>query len=199
MNRTKGIILIASGVLFLVLLVLIIILHNRNSTGIIADTPSPTRPNPSETDASPEQTRTREVTLLYLSNRSYRFVPQKAELTLRERKEDLFRDFLKLLLTRQARGLIKPVPDDVRLRTLYYFQEEKSLVLDLATSEQFSLLQGTKAELEFIYFFVNNLWYNFRDEIQEVKLLLNGNEITPLTGHIDTIEAFSRDFSHFAF
>jgi hypothetical protein len=199
MNRFKFILLITAGVLFTAILILMIILQSAGTPGIVAEkeVSSPDKhklEEPTEKDAT-----TREVTFLYLSNRSYRFIPKKGELTLRERKEDLFRDFLAQLIGNDVSGLIKPIPVDLDIRSLYYYPEDRTLILDLATSPQSSPLQGTMAELEFIYFFVNNLCTNFRDEIRLVKLLINGNEMTTITGHIDTINPFRPDFSHFAY
>lgn len=199
MNRIKFTLLVTAGIIFLAVLVLMIILQSTGTHGIVAEKETPATESLEREEPAEPDTRTREVTFLYLSNRSYRFIPKKGELTVGPRKEDLFRDFLSQLIGNDVSGLIKPIPGDLGIRTLYYYPEEKTLVLDLSTSPQFSPLQGTMAELEFVYFFVNNLCTNFREEIKRVKLLINGNEMTTITGHIDTINPFPRDFSHFSY
>jgi hypothetical protein len=82
----------------------------------------------------------------------------------------------------------------VQLRGLYYLKSGEMLVLDFNDILSSSFPGGTTAELEFIYFMVDNLCYNFR-EIKKVKFLIGGNESKTLNGHIDLEKPFFPNFN----
>jgi hypothetical protein len=48
--------------------------------------------------------------------------------------------------------------------------------------------------LEFIYFIVDNMCYNFK-EIKKIKFLSGGNENKTLAGHIDLEKPFFPDYN----
>jgi hypothetical protein len=68
------------------------------------------------------------------------------------------------------------------------------LVLDFNDSLINDFPGGTTAELEFIYFIVDNICYNFK-EIKKVKILSGGNENKTLAGHIDLEKPFFPDYN----
>ena len=85
------------------------------------------------------------------------------------------------------------MPGGVQLRSLYYLVGTEMLVLDFNEPLGSAFPGGTTAELEFIYFMVDNLCYNFR-EIKKVKFLIGGNESKTLAGHIDLEKPFFPNF-----
>ena len=99
-----------------------------------------------------------------------------------------------LLIQEQDRHLA-PVPPGLRLRTLYYVETRKMLVLDFNDKLITQFPGGTTAELEFIYFIVDNICFNF-DEVKMVKFLVAGNEYSTLGGHIDFENPFYPDFRY---
>ncbi len=132
------------------------------------------------------------VKLFYFSETSIYLQPIYREIEVPEIREELYKKFISLLLAGDS-GHITPVPSDVQLRSLFYLDKKEMLVLDFTETLGTSFPSGTSAELEFIYFMVDNLCYNFR-EIKKVKFLIGGNESKTLAGHIDLEKPFFPNF-----
>ncbi|TFG79809.1 MAG: hypothetical protein E4H23_04645 [Chrysiogenales bacterium] len=133
------------------------------------------------------------VKLFYFSETSIYLQPVYREIEVPEIREELYNKFIALLLAGDS-GHITPVPEGVQLRGLYYLKNKELLVLDFSDLLSSSFPVGTTAELEFIYFMVDNLCYNFR-EIKKVKFLIGGNESKTLAGHIDLERPFYPNFN----
>ena len=133
------------------------------------------------------------VKLFYYSEASNFLQPVYREIQVPEIREELYKKFIELLLA-GSDGLIIPVPDGVQLRSVYYLQKMEMLVLDFNDNLINAFPGGTAAELEFIYFIVDNICYNFK-EIKKVKILSGGNENKTLAGHIDLEKPFFPDFN----
>lgn len=133
------------------------------------------------------------VKLFYYSETSAFLQPVYREIEVPEIREGLYKKFIDLLLAGNS-GLITPVPDGVQLRSVFYLQKMELLVLDFNDSLINDFPGGTTAELEFIYFIVDNICYNFK-EIKKVKILSGGNENKTLAGHIDLEKPFFPDYN----
>ncbi len=133
------------------------------------------------------------VKLFYYSESSVLLQPVYREIQVPEIREDLYKKFLTLLLA-GSNGWITPIPTGVQLRAVFYLPQMEMLVVDFNDILVNEFPSGTTAELEFIYFIVDNICYNFK-EIKKVKLLCGGNEIRTLAGHIEMEKAFFPDFS----
>ena len=131
--------------------------------------------------------------LFFLSETSPYLQPVYREIEVPEIREELYRKFVSLLLAGDS-GHITPVPGGVQLRSLHYLVAPQMLLLDFSESLGGAFPGGTTAELEFIYFMVDNICYNFR-EIKKVKFLIGGNESKTLAGHIDLERPFFPDFA----
>jgi hypothetical protein len=133
------------------------------------------------------------VKLFFLSETSAYMQPVYREIEVPAIREQLYRKFVSLLLAGDS-GHITPVPAGAQLRGLYFLASKEMLVLDFNDQLSTDFPSGTTAELEFIYFMVDNLCYNFR-EIKKVKFLIGGNESKSLAGHIDLERPFYPNFS----
>jgi len=111
-------------------------------------------------------------------------------------KEENYSRLLDIML-RGDKNFITPVPDGVKVRTLYYVAEENLLVLDFGDELTARFGGGATAEMEFVYFIVDNFCFNFK-EIKKVKFLVMGNPIKTLGGHLDMESPFYPDFSYLA-
>lgn len=109
--------------------------------------------------------------------------------------QDIYWKFVELLL-KGAENCITPVPEGVTVRSVYYIEQKKILVIDFSEELINRFPPGSTSELEFIYFIVNNICYNFK-EIKAVKFLVSGNEYGELTGHIDIGNPFYPDQMYF--
>lgn len=132
------------------------------------------------------------VKLFYFTETSVYMQPVFREIEVPGIREELYRRFIALLLAGDS-GRITPVPVGVQLRGLYFLGAKEMLVLDFNEQLSTDFPGGTTAELEFIYFMVDNLCYNFR-EIKKVKFLIGGNESKSLDGHIDLEKPFYPNF-----
>jgi hypothetical protein len=133
------------------------------------------------------------VKLFFLSETSQYLQPVFREIEVPEIREELYKKFISLLLAGDG-SHITPVPGGVQLRSLHYLGAREMLLLDFNEALAAAFPGGTSAELEFIYFMVDNICYNFR-EIKKVKFLIGGNESKTLAGHIDLERPFFPDFS----
>jgi len=133
------------------------------------------------------------VKLFFLSETSQYLQPVFREIEVPEIREELYKKFVSLLLAGDG-SHITPVPGGVQLRSLHYLGAREMLLLDFNETLAAVFPGGTSAELEFIYFMVDNICYNFR-EIKKVKFLIGGNENKTLAGHIDLERPFFPDFS----
>jgi spore germination protein GerM len=132
------------------------------------------------------------VKLFFFSETSAYLQPVYREIEVPVIREQLYKKFVSLLLAGDS-GHITPVPDGVQLRSLYFVAGREMLVLDFNDRLSTDFPGGSTAELEFIYFMVDNLCYNFR-EIKKVKFLIGGNESKSLAGHIDLERPFYPNF-----
>jgi hypothetical protein len=132
------------------------------------------------------------VKVFYLTETSMAMRPVFREIEVPELREDLYRRFVALLLAGDE-SHTAPVPGGTQLRSLYFLGGKEMLVLDFNELLAASFPSGTSAELEFIYFMVDNICYNFR-EIKKVKFLIGGNESKTLAGHIDLEKPFFPNF-----
>ena len=90
-------------------------------------------------------------------------------------------------------GLAPTLPSGVELRQLYIDGRGVAYV-DFTRDIQVKHPGGSSGELLTIYSIVNTLAANF-DQIQRVKILVEGNEVLTLAGHIDTRHPFAPRYS----
>jgi len=91
------------------------------------------------------------------------------------------------------RGNLDPsIPPETQLRELYIIPEEKCAYLDFNQAFQANHPGGSAGELLTIYSLVNTLIDNL-EGIERVQILVEGETIETLTGHIDTTKPFSQN------
>ena len=143
-------------------------------------------------DSQGPETMTVKAFFFVESSRLMQPVPH--ELTLSGVKEESYLTFIQLLIKGQ-KNYITPVPDGVALRSLFLVENQNMLIIDFNEELVHNFPAGTSAELEFIYFFVNNICFNFK-EIKKVKFLISGNEYRTISGHIDIENPFYPDYRY---
>ena len=188
MNRKVIYTLVAVAFVFF-LVSLFIFLGSQRGTGVAED-PAPAGEEPEEI-GEPVNIK---VKAFFFTNQSQFMRPVTLELTNSGRKDETYRQFVDLIIQNQE-GYITPVPQGLALRTLFYVGEKKMLVLDFNDNLVNRFPSGSRAELEFIYFIVDNICFNF-DEIKMVKFLVGGNEYKTISGHIDIENPFYPDYRY---
>jgi len=183
-TKTRNILLISLGAFFFAVLLMVVCSRKKTE-----------RPEPetlTKTVADGTIAEFIKVKLFYHSESSALLQPVTREIKVPESKEELYKKFISLLLI-SNNGLIIPVPEGVQLRSIFYLRNKEMLVLDFNDNLINAFPGGTAAELEFVYFIVDNFCYNF-PEIKKVKILCGGNENKTLAGHIDLEKPFFPDF-----
>ena len=120
--------------------------------------------------------------------------PVEYEIQLSGIRKENYKKFIELLL-KGKENYITPIPKGVQVRTIYLIEKQNMLVVDFSEELIHNFPSGSDSELEFIYFFVNNICYNFK-EIKKVKFLVAGNEYQTLSGHIDIEHSFYPNFRY---
>ncbi|MEN8223649.1 MAG: GerMN domain-containing protein [Acidobacteriota bacterium] len=143
-------------------------------------------------ETSPELEK---VKIFFLTNKSYFFLPKNYELEKEENRLDFLKNFLDLMI-RETSNFIAPFPEQTRLQSIFYIDDKQMAVLDFNEELLINFAGGSRGEIEFIYFFVNNLCYNFK-EIKKVKILVAGNEYKTLSGHLDIENPYFPNYKYF--
>ena len=120
--------------------------------------------------------------------------PVTYEIERPEIKEELYKKLIDLLI-RGEKDYISPIPEGLQLRSLYYIEKKNLITLDFSEELITKFPGGTAAELEFIYFIVDNICYNFK-EIKKVKIMVSGNEFSTISGHIELGNPFYPNFRY---
>lgn len=181
MNKKVIYSLIALALVFFITSLLIFIKSGKKTE---SDTPQLVK---KQVEVEEQEPATINVKAFFVEGSSImRPVPQEIELT--GIKEEYYRQFLQLLIDGQD-GFITPFPEGVTIRSIYLIENQAMLVIDFSENLIHLFPGGSTSELEFIYFFVDNICFNFK-EIKKVKLMVAGNEYHTLSGHIDIENPF---------
>jgi hypothetical protein len=184
--KTRHTLFIAIGLFIFCAFLVVMVCSRKKSTGPEPEIVSKTNPN----GVIAEFLKLR---LFYYTESSALLQAVHREIQIPDSREELYKKFMDLLLAGSS-GMILPVPEGVQLRGLFYLPKMELLVLDFNENLVNAFPGGTAAELEFIYFIVDNICANF-PEIKKVKFLSGGNEIRTLAGHIEMDQAFFPDLS----
>jgi hypothetical protein len=141
-----------------------------------------------------EEPKILKLKLFYYTGGSLYMKPVAYEIPDSEFRNELYAKIIDVLI-KGEKNTISPVPEGLLLRSLYYINQKKMLVLDFNENLISAFPAGSSAELEFIYFIVDNLCFNF-DEIKMVKFLIAGNEYKTISGHIDIENPFYPDYRY---
>lgn len=183
-------ILVGTAVVFFIISLVIFFKSDRSSRQVKSYTSS--HGEPGSEAVNPEFIN---VKVFFFTEKSRKMSPVLHEIEFSKTREDLYRKFFDLLLKGEE-NYIAPIPEAAKLRTLYYIEAENLLVLDFSDELIIDTFPGgSDRELEFIYFFVNNFCYNFK-EIKKVMFLAAGNHIKTLSGHIDMENPFYPDYNY---
>ncbi|MEN8154704.1 MAG: GerMN domain-containing protein [Acidobacteriota bacterium] len=136
----------------------------------------------------------KKVKIFFLTEKSAYFRPVKYELDIPENNTELYRNYLDLMFD-EVKGRIAPFPEGVKLKSFFHIKNKKMIVLDFNEELLIRFPGGSRSEIEFIYFFVNNICYNFK-EVEKVKFLVSGNEYKTLSGHLDIENPFFPNFRY---
>jgi spore germination protein GerM len=100
-------------------------------------------------------------------------------------------DIVRALIGGPRENLVRTLPPETRLRTLFV-AEDGCCYVDLSSEGRRFHPGGVQSELLSVYSIVNSLVLNI-DTVNRVKLLMDGDEVTSLAGHIDLTPSLAAD------
>jgi len=189
MNKKVIYILISLAVIFFITSLIIYLSSSGTFKRVVKDKKGETEIV--EEDA-PELEKVR---IYFLTNGSSLFIPKIFEIEKNENRIEFLKSYLDLMISESSK-YISPFPEQTRLQSFFYIDDKQMAVLDFNEELIINFPGGSRGEIEFIYFFVNNLCYNFK-EIKKVKILVAGNEYKTLSGHLDLENPFFPDYKYF--
>jgi hypothetical protein len=124
------------------------------------------------------------ATLYFASEDGMRLVPAEAEVALAEGAVAQARSIVEAQLSAAAPApLVSTIPKGVTLRGVFISQRNEAFV-DLDPVIRTAHPGGTLQELMTVYTIVNALLTNLPN-LQEVQILIGGQEVDTLAGHVD--------------
>ncbi|GAB4337534.1 MAG: hypothetical protein Kow0099_10970 [Candidatus Abyssubacteria bacterium] len=141
--------------------------------------------------AAPEKTEGREIKLYFSDEAAGALVAETRRVELSDNiPSNAARIIDELVKGPQSSGLQPTIPPGTRLLDSYYF--DNTLVLDFSIELQANHSGGSAGELLTVYSIVNTMTGNLPG-VARVKIMLEGNEIESLAGHLDLTKPLSMD------
>jgi len=110
-------------------------------------------------------------------------------------KKDTSLDQIKQLIEELIRGpygvLVRTIPEGTKLNSVYLLSDG-TLVVDFSREIQTLHTGGTTGEILTVYSIVNSLAMNF-PQVETVQILIDGDEVETLVGHLDLEQPLTRD------
>ncbi|HEX4913537.1 MAG TPA: GerMN domain-containing protein [Vicinamibacterales bacterium] len=169
----------------LVAVVLSVLLFTGLSRLLNAPAPAPPdAPAIADTPAAPAAVPKIKATLYFGSEDGLRLVPAEQEVPLAEGVVAQARSIIEAQLAAAApEPLVSTIPKGAKLRGLFVSDRNEAFV-DLDATIRTAHPGGTLQELMTVYTIVNALLTNLPD-LQEVQILIDGQEVDTLAGHVD--------------
>ena len=121
---------------------------------------------------------------LYFSDRNGHFLRAEQRAVLHpDDPRGLAGSIIQALIKGPQRDLLKTIPADTRLNAIY-ITTDRTCYVDLSEAVRKNHPGGSKSELLTIYSLVNSLVLNV-PEIEQVQILIDGNQTLTLAGHVD--------------
>ena len=151
--------------------------------------PAPTQP-PAAAPAVPKI----KATLYFASEDGLHLVPSEREVPLAEGAVAQARSILEAQLSAEAQApLLSTIPKGAALRGIYV-SDRNEVFVDLDPAIRTAHPGGTMQELMTVYTIVNAVLTNL-PKLQEVQILIGGQEADTLAGHVDLRRPLRKDSS----
>ena len=110
-------------------------------------------------------------------------------------KKDAQLEQIKQLIEELIRGpnavLVRTIPEGTKLNSVYLLSDG-ALVVDFSREIQTLHTGGSTGEILTVYSIVNSLTMNF-PQVETVQILIDGDEVETLVGHLDLEQPLTRD------
>ena len=156
------------------------LLSRPTSTGVV---PEPTALTPAPPAPAPAVPKIK-ATLYFASEDGLMLVPTERDVPLADGPVAQARSILEAQLSAEAQApLVSTIPKGATLRGIF-ISERNEVFVDLDPAIRTSHPGGTQQELMTVYTIVNAVLTNL-PKLQEVQILIGGQEADTLAGHVD--------------
>ena len=125
-----------------------------------------------------------EIDLFFFDAESLRHVREKRELHLSLELPDRLKQIIRALISGSDHGLKSTVPGGTFLHEVYV-DSQSTAYLDFSRHLAEMHIGGTTAEIITIKSILQTVCVNFPEKIQSVQILIEGQEVNTIAGHID--------------
>jgi spore germination protein GerM len=173
--------LIPLSVLLLLLVVLVILYFTGGEEKRLE--PDPAAAVTETEEGIIEERPTKTITLYFLSDNDRRLHPEEREIFADIPEVDQVKLALEELLKGSQNSGVSPIPEETRLREVF-FTQRRVVYVDFSRELYQNHMSGAAAEIATVYAIVNPLVSNF-DSVERVFILVDGTERETLNGHVD--------------
>lgn len=159
--------------------ILYLINHSKQTVIPIAPPPLPVAANPSDTPPPPQQ-----VNLFLLNPTALTLVPVRVERRLHTELTERLSQVVKALIQETPPNFRNPIPRGTRLNEVYIDSHETAY-LDFSRHLADGHIGGTAAEGLTVMAILKTVFDAFPDEIKQVQILIDGNHVKTLAGHLN--------------
>jgi hypothetical protein len=138
-----------------------------------------------------ESELTFDATLLFGATNGQGLAREKRKVRQRDTDLDQIKEVIDTLIDGPHGVLVRTIPDGAKVNSAYLLPDN-TLVLDFSRELQTLHTGGTTGEILTVYSIVNTMTMNFKD-VERVQILIDGDEIDTLAGHLDLEQPFTRD------
>ena len=125
-----------------------------------------------------------EIDLFFFDTESLRHVREKRELRLSLELPDRLKQIIRALISGSDHGLTSTVPGGTFLYEAYV-DAQSTAYLDFSRHLAEAHIGGTAAEIITIKSILQTVYVNFPEKIQSVQILIEGQEVNTIAGHLD--------------
>ena len=139
---------------------------------------------PKTTNDSDERHQTEQINIFLLDTESLEVKPIKVEVQLSRDPIDRLKSIVDTLTKETPTNYRNPIPRGTVLNEAF-IDTQKTVYLDFSHHLTSGHIGGTTAEYITISAILKTVFDNFPDEIRHIQLLVDGQEIEALTGHVN--------------
>jgi spore germination protein GerM len=152
---------------------------------------TPPVPEEAPAAAAPANARKIRARLLYVSDDGVRLSPVEQEVTYGEGTIEQAKQIIEAQIAPPKAPLVSAIPPGTKLRTIFVTSKGEAYV-DFSTDLRTNHPGGTANEILTVYTLVGALTMNV-PAIKGVQILIDGQEVDTLAGHLDLRHPLERD------
>lgn len=160
-------------------LTLFLIQRSKQAVVPTAPPPLPITANPSDTPPPPQQ-----VNLFLLDTTALTLVPVKTERRLHDETPKRLHQIITALIRETPPNFRNTIPRGTVLHEAY-IDSQQTAYLDFSNHLTNGHIGGTTAELLTLTSILKTVFDAFPDDIKQVQILIEGEEVKTLAGHLD--------------